>query len=334
MLSPRIDRFGASHRRCAKDVAAPVARRVSAVRKVALPDQGRAEIFHFAKAKGHEFAVQRVRFKITLEGFSYGGDAGSKRFLSGGVSIPVETRSWGIAVIEHDLGAPWQACDELERRENGLLRQIRHDPQPSEERLLRRIEAGGSQAVRQSFPLEIDRGESKGVRQRDRRLSEPLALPRLRRRMIHLEDVQVFPEGVAIGVSVEARPEHHQLANTASDRSRQGILGKTRSYGNEQAQHPAGRIAFRIADRRFGVRPQYTHGQRVGEDAATLQHLVDSAMHSSCQRGAAWLSGLHRKSLGVWVIAVNWAQAAALCHFGFARFISTQEPIHALRMPG
>src|SRR5208283_3975187 len=258
VLSPLNDRVAASHRRCAKDVAAPVGQRASAVRKVALPDQSRAEIFDFAKAEGHELAVQRVRFKITLEGFSHGGDARSKRFLSRGVPVPVEGRSWGIAIIEHNVRAPRQACDELERRENGLLRQIRHDPQPGKERLLRRIEAGGSQAVPQSLLLEIDGGESESVRQRDRRLSKPLALPRLRRRVIHLEDVQVFPERVAIGIRVEARPEHHQL--------------------------------------------------------------VDGAMRSRSQRGAAWLFWLHRKSLGVRLIAVNWAKAAAACHIPVSTF--------------
>jgi len=115
-------------------------------------------------------------------------------------------------------------------------------------------------------------------------------------RVIHLENAQTFPQGGAVGVRIEARPEHHQLADPACDGSGQGLLGDARSHGNEQAQPSSGRMVFRIANRPFRVRPQDAHGQRVGEDTAPLQHLVDSAMRGGSERGAAWLPWPHRNA--------------------------------------
>ncbi len=89
-------------------------------------------------------------------------------------------------------------------------------------------------------------------------------------------------------------PEYHKLAGRACDGSGQGILGKSRSHRNEQAQSSLGRIIFRIANRRIGICPQDPHSKRIGEDTTTLQHLVGCAMAGCSQRGTAWLSLLHR----------------------------------------
>lgn len=64
-------------------MAAPVGQRASAVRKVTLTDQSRAEIFGLAKAEGHQLGVKRLCFKVTPEGFSYRGDARGKCILGG-----------------------------------------------------------------------------------------------------------------------------------------------------------------------------------------------------------------------------------------------------------
>ena len=92
---------------------------------------------------------------------------------------------------------------------------------------------------------------------------------------------------------VESRAKHDQLADAACDGSRQGILGKSRSCGNEQAQLSSRRIVRRIADSRFGIRSRDAHGQRIFEGMTALQHLVDGAMDSRPKGRTAWLSWLH-----------------------------------------
>jgi len=99
-----------------------------------------------------------------------------------------------------------------------------------------------------------------------------------------------------VRIRVQVSFEHHQLAASACDGSRQGILGKARSHRIEQPQSSLGRIILRLADSRFGIRPQNAHGERIVEDVTALQHLVDGAIASCSQRGTAWLSLLHRKS--------------------------------------
>jgi hypothetical protein len=61
---------------------------------------------------------------------------------------------------------------------------------------LRRSEADGSQAVRQSAPLEIDRSERERVRHRYRGVGKPLALPSLGSWVIDFKDPQVDLQGL------------------------------------------------------------------------------------------------------------------------------------------
>src|SRR5580704_3321260 len=148
-----------SNRRRAYDMAASVARGASPVCEVTLADQPWAEIFDFAKAQGRQFGAQRFRFKFAPEGLFQECDARGKRLSGLVVFILVRARGWGISVVEHDVRSTRQAGDESECRKDGLFCQIGHNAQPGEKGLLLSVEAGRSQAVRQNFPLQIDRSE-------------------------------------------------------------------------------------------------------------------------------------------------------------------------------
>ena len=87
-------------------MAAPISQGASPVCEIALADQGRSEVFDFAKAQGHQFGVKCVRFEITLERFSHRGDARGKLLLNGGVCVLAGARSRGIAIVEHDVRTP------------------------------------------------------------------------------------------------------------------------------------------------------------------------------------------------------------------------------------
>src|ERR1039457_6757029 len=63
------------------------------------------------------------------------------------------------SIVQLYLRVKGRASDEAEGRPYGFLRQVWHDSKPSEEGLLRRIEAGSRQALRKSLPFEIDRSK-------------------------------------------------------------------------------------------------------------------------------------------------------------------------------
>src|SRR5262249_23695346 len=145
--------------------------------------------------QGGKSCAKQIRFKVTLEGFSQGGDARGEGLASGAVFLWLGFRTRGIGVIEHHVGAAREASDEAKGRKDGLLRELRHHAQPREKSPLRWVEAGGCESVRQKLPLEIKRNEGELPGNRDRHLGEPLALPRLSGRMIDLEDAQGLRQG-------------------------------------------------------------------------------------------------------------------------------------------
>lgn len=150
----------------------------------------------------------------------------------------------------------------------------------------------------------IDRNKREGAGDRNRRVGEPLALPRLRRRMIHLKDLQAFGKLRAIRAGVEARPEHDQLADTLRNGPRQGILGETRSDGDEQAQRASTDCSPRRG-RPFQVRREDANGERIRKNHTVLEHLVNRAMRSGTHRGAARFCWFHGRKLHAGILAVE-----------------------------
>jgi pantoate--beta-alanine ligase len=203
------------------------------------------------------------------------------------------------------VSASLQARNDGQRRKDSLFCQIRNDTQPREKGLLRRIETGCGQAVRQSFPLKINRSECESGRHRDGGLDESFAFPSLGRRMIDFENAQSAPKGIAIGVGVKTRAEDYQLTDTARDSSSQSILGKARSNGDEEAEFSFQRIVARGLDSRFGVRAKNPNGQRIRENGAAFQHLMGRAVNGCAPRGAARLALLHGRRLTAVFDSVN-----------------------------
>jgi hypothetical protein len=130
--------------RRAHNVATLVTLGISLASEVALLDQRRSKVFHFAESQCHKLGVQRVRLKMAFERLPHGGDAGSESLAMGGVSVPVGALCRRIAVVEYDVSPSWQIGNERKRRKNGLLSQIRHNTQPCEKSLFCWIETDGS----------------------------------------------------------------------------------------------------------------------------------------------------------------------------------------------
>ena len=126
------------------DVAATIARVASPVWKVTLPDRPRAKIFDFTKAQDRQFGVELIRFKFAFESLAQRCDSCGKRLASSVVLILIKICIRRISVVEHDVGPSRQVGDESKRRKDRLLRQIRHDAQPSKKGRFRRIEADGA----------------------------------------------------------------------------------------------------------------------------------------------------------------------------------------------
>jgi hypothetical protein len=100
-----------------------------------------AEVFDFGETERKQFFLQLVCFKITGPGFANGFDAG-------GAAVVICARLcgesvWRVTVIEDDVRAAGQAGNEGKCGPDGLFRKLRNDSEPSEECMLRGIEAGG-----------------------------------------------------------------------------------------------------------------------------------------------------------------------------------------------
>ena len=123
------------------------------------------------------------------EGLSRGRDSRGKRRSGGGIFILAQARIRGITVQSNTTSAPpGRSAMKLSVEKTGLLRQVRHDAQPSKEGLFSRIEARGGKALPESLFLEIDSSESERARFRDRRLGKPLAFPGLGGRVVNFKD--------------------------------------------------------------------------------------------------------------------------------------------------
>ena len=117
--------------------------------------------------------------------------------------------------------------------------QIRHHAEPAKESC---VAAGSKPAADPSASASVSRSKSIGpeatayLRHRDRRRQlRPLALPRLRRRMIDLEDPQAAGHRRAVGERIEARAQRHELPRAVARRDRQSVFGDPRARRDEPA---------------------------------------------------------------------------------------------------
>ena len=120
---------------------------------------------------------------------------------------------WRVTVIEDDMRAAGQAGKEGERGPDGLFRKVGNDSEPSEECMLRGIEAGGGQAFGKGLVLEVDGREGQRRRNGDCGIGQTFAFPGLRGGMIDFENTEAIAERAAIGVSVEASSQYDELAS-------------------------------------------------------------------------------------------------------------------------
>jgi len=162
---------------------------------------------------------------------------------------------------------------------------------------LQRIKANCSKASGERLTFEIDGSEGQRLRRRDGSGIKLLALPDLRRWVIHLKNAEPIPEGTTIGVRVQARPEYDKLTDSSSYRRCQCILGKSSSDGDEQPHSRSCRMLLCLAGNRLGVLTHDAQSQRVVENAPLLEDLMSGAVGGRCERSPAWLAHLHGGSV-------------------------------------
>ncbi|SPF45847.1 hypothetical protein SBA4_3430009 [Candidatus Sulfopaludibacter sp. SbA4] len=277
--------------RGAKDVAATAGSRGGAVRKVAGRDLRRPQVFDLPEPEVHQPGAELLRFKISGEGLAQPGYMLGTPLMHGAHFGRQRRRR--VAVVEHHVGAIRQARDEAERGPYGFLCQVRHHSKPSEEGLLRRIEAGGTETAGQSLAFEIDRCKSQPGWQGDGSLGKALAFPCLRSGMVDFKNGQAAAEWAAIRICVQPGAEHHELTDTALDRGGQGILREARARRDENSHPASGRALLGLTDDGIGVNAQDPQGKRIGEDAALFQHLVRGAVKRCGASRAAGLPEMH-----------------------------------------
>ena len=121
-----------------------------------------------------------------------GSPASAATRQDGGAEVSaelIEVRRRG-AVGQNDLGPRYGQRDVPQHRLDGMNFQVGGDTEPGEHCRLRPVEASGVQAVSHGFRLEIDRSEYMMVADWQFERRDPFPLPRLRGRVVDLEDPQ------------------------------------------------------------------------------------------------------------------------------------------------
>ena len=99
------------------------------------------------------------------------------------------------------------------------------------------IKAALFKCRRQRLPLEIDWNKSHRLRHSNARGLQPLTLPALRSRVVHLKNAQIRIR-ITVSKSIEAGAENHTLLDAPLDRTGQLVLGIAAARGQECPKQP------------------------------------------------------------------------------------------------
>jgi hypothetical protein len=126
--------------------------------------------------------------------------------------------------------------------------------------------------------LEVDRHKREIQRDRDTRGGKPRALPRLRGRVIDLEEPHCRCGIGSICIGIEARAQHDDLLHTALERDVDRVLGKTAACGDEEPHPAAMGPAPSFLAENSAVSAEDRNGEWVREDATAIENLMGRSM--------------------------------------------------------
>lgn len=138
--------------------------------------------------------------------------------------------------------------------------------------------------------FEVDGNMGDGSGNCDAGAGQQIELPRLRRGVIHLKDLQPGIR-VAVGESIQSSSQQHVLPDASLHRVRQKILCIPRSGDQESAQRSGG-VAFRRA-KLITMRPQNALRKGVVEENRVVDGLMCGAPQGNSQGRSRWYRGLH-----------------------------------------
>ena len=132
------------------------------------------------------------------------------------------------------------------------------------------------------------------------RCIQPLALPSLRRRVIHLIDAnRSFAIGTPQPECIEPRTQNHDLPHPSSDRGSQSIFRNPAARRREQTPDARHGVCIRKLQHLRFVFTQNLHRKRVTENGPMIEHLMSRPLAGDHQRCAAGLITLHRARISV-----------------------------------
>src|SRR5580698_4615547 len=102
-----------------------------------------------------------------------------------------KNRSW-LAVVQDQSASAGLSGNERDSLTEGLKREIRNDSQPGEESRRLGVEAGVAQLLDQRLAFKIYRSVGDVIGNKDAAARQQIALPFLRGRMIHLENLELW----------------------------------------------------------------------------------------------------------------------------------------------
>src|SRR5580693_1395723 len=201
--------------------------------------------------------------------------------------------------IKHRAAARRHLRNKAQSRPAGFVCEIRSHPQPREKRRRTQIKSRLPKPLRQSLPLEVNGHEGQSRRNRNARRLQLLALPGLRRGMIHFKHPQPGMR-IAISKRVESRAENHVLPHAPRDGASQLVLGIAAARRHERPKRPRKSMGlFRIRSQLFGrFRPNNPQRQRIVEHPGMVQQLMCSPANRHSPRRSAEFALLHGSAPG------------------------------------
>lgn len=138
--------------------------------------------------------------------------------------------------------------------------------------------------------FKVDSNVGDSARHGNTGASEQLELPRLRGRMINLEDTNIS-EGIAVSEGVQPSAEQDVLRYSVLDAAGERVFCIPRT-GDEKRAKDLGGDTLRSA-KLLSMRPQNPCGERIFEDERVVDGLVRGAAESDAESSARWASSFH-----------------------------------------